>query len=77
MSSDFDLASMIGRVAATAGAQLPVMFVATISQTSPLRIDTAGATISAQRLASYTPTTGDSVLTARVGGRFVILGKVI
>lgn len=75
--SDFDLPSMIGRVAERAGTQLPVMFVASVSQTAPLRIDTAGATISAQHLAAYTPVTGDSVLTARVGGRFVILGKVI
>jgi hypothetical protein len=74
--SDFDLASVIGRVADRAGAQQPVMFVALVSQTSPLRIDTQGATFSAQRLTSYTPVVADSVLVARLGSRFVVLGKV-
>lgn len=75
--SDLDLASVIARRAERAATPPTVLLVGTVASTTPLRVDAGGVTVAAERLTSYAAAAADTVLVARLGTRFIVLGKVV
>lgn len=78
---DYSIPKMVKSIVSAATDDRPDLIVATVTATSPLTIKFANASSisggSVKRLSSYTATIGDTVLVARAGYRYYVIGKVV